>query len=94
MRVKCILVMALTPAQLRELRRSTPEKTGNRVAKAMELAGLNQAELAERINVTQPYVSDVARGRYPGISVPNAYKFAEFFGCSIEDLFPVKSQVA
>ena len=34
------------------------------------------------------HVSDVARRRYRTITVENARKFARYFGCSIEDLFP------
>lgn len=85
--------MALTAKQLSELRRATPEN-GNRVATAMRLADLTQAEVAHEIEVTQPYVSDVARGRHETITVDNARKFADFFGCSIEDLFPARAEVA
>lgn len=65
----------------------------------MDLLELTQAALAERLAgigyaVTQQYISDVARGRYATITVENAYKFAEFFGCSIEDLFPARQAVA
>lgn len=85
--------MTLSTKQLSELRRATPEN-GNRVAVAMRLADLTQSELAQAIDVTQPYVSDVARGRHETITVDNARKFADFFGCSIEDLFPARAEVA
>ena len=45
--------------------------------------------LAKALRLTQPYVSDVARGRYRTITVENAWKFAAYFGCRIEDLFPL-----
>lgn len=79
--------MALTGRQLRELR-AFPIEGGNRVARAFQLAGVTQAQVAEAIGETQPYISDVARGRYITITVTKARKFAEYFGCTIEDLFP------
>ena len=60
----------------------------NRVAKAIALAGVTQVTVAEALGLPQPYVSDVARQRYKTITVENARKFAVFFGCSIEELFP------
>ncbi len=83
--------MSLTPQQRRELLKSNVGASGNRIAKAKELAGLTQAELADQIGLTQPYVSDVERGRHTTITLDNARKFADFFGCSIEDLFPSRS---
>lgn len=84
--------MPLSPKQLRELR-SAPT-TGNRVGKAIELADVTQIEVAEATGFPQPYVSDVARARYDTITVENARKFADYFGCLIEDLFPSKAAVA
>lgn len=75
----------LTKQQLAELR---TEPGTNRVARAIALAGVTQIALADALGVPQPYVSDVARQRYRTITVENARKFANFFGCSIEDLFP------
>ena len=75
----------LTERQFAVLRASPPTK---RVATAISLAGVTQVTVAEAIGVTQAYVSDVARGRYPTITVASAHKFARFFGCSIDDLFP------
>ncbi len=54
----------------------------------MALTGVTQVNLAKALGLTQPYVSDVARGRYRTITVENARKFASYFGCRIEDLFP------
>lgn len=84
--------MTLTAKQLKELR-ATPAD-GNRVAKAIELADVTQAVLAAAIGETQPYISDVARNRYQTITVAKAHKFAEFFGCTIDDLFPAREAVA
>ena len=76
----------LTKQQLAVLR---SEPGSNRVAKAMALTGVTQVTVAEALGLTQPYVSDVARGRYRTITVENARKFASYFGCCIEDLFPL-----
>lgn len=82
--------MKLTTDQMRELLEAACA-TGNRLAKAIELADLTQAELAEATGLAQPYISAVARGRHATITVKNAYKFCAHFGCDIEDLFPCKS---
>lgn len=92
--------MALTRKQLIGLRGAAVSKTGNRVALAVRIArGDNsdvptQASIAEAIGVSQQYFSDVACGRYQTITVDNASKFAEYFGCAIEDLFPAKEAIA
>lgn len=83
--------MKLTGSQLRDLRESDATATGNRLGAAMAMLALTQAELADATNLAQPYISDVARGRHSTITVENAYKFAEFFGCQIEDLFPSRA---
>ena len=75
----------LTEQQLAILR-SAPST--NRVAKAISVAGVTQATVADAVGLPQPYVSDVARQRYPTITVENARKFVDYFGCSIADLFP------
>jgi|TARA_B100000949_G_scaffold227033_1_gene233007 predicted XRE-type DNA-binding protein len=60
----------------------------NRVGKAIELAGVTQRTIARAIDVPESYVSDLVRQRYDGITVRNAHKVAQFFGCAIEVLFP------
>ena len=54
----------------------------------MEMANVTQTALSAAIGLTQAYVSDVVRQRHRTITVANARKFARYFGCSIEDLFP------
>lgn len=82
----------LTAKQLRELRDSHTE--GNRVGRAIDLADVTQLDVAGATGLPQPYISDVARNRYSTITVENAHKFAEYFGCQIEDLFPAREAVA
>ena len=79
----------LTERQLAVLRASEPT---NRVATAISLLGVTQGAVAAAIGVTQAYVSDVARQRYSTITLANARKFARYFGCSIDDLFPPSRQ--
>ena len=86
-----ILSTMLTRKQLAALR-ATPGT--NRVAKAIALAEVTQGTVAQAIGFPQPYISDVARSRYRTITVENARKFAHYFGCSIEDLFPGPSRAA
>jgi transcriptional regulator with XRE-family HTH domain len=81
--------MALTAQQLRELMARTPV-SGNRLAHAIELAGITQTALAAAIGLPNTYISDTARGRYQTITVENAHRFAEYFGVSIDVLFPSK----
>ena len=80
----------LTEQQLAILR----VEPGNRVAKAISLAGVRQMVVAEALGLSQPYVSDVVRQRYRTITVDNARKFADYFGCYIEDLFPPSGTAA
>ena len=75
----------LTKQQLAILR---VEPSVNRVAKAISLAGVTQLTVAEALGLPQPYVSDVARQRYRTITVEKGRKFANYFGCCIDDLFP------
>ncbi len=82
----------LNARKLRELRETVTD--GNRVAKAIELAEVTQLDVKEATGLPQPYISDVARNRYQTITVDNARKFAEYFGCAIEDLFPSREAVA
>lgn len=85
---------ALNSKRLRELRDEPIAEGSNRVARAIELAGVTQLEVAAGTELPQPYVSDVARNRYRTITVENAHKFADYFGCTIEDLFPAREAVA
>jgi transcriptional regulator with XRE-family HTH domain len=86
--------MKLTPKQLRSLRQAGPSATGNRVALAIELSGETQKVVCEATGFSQPYLSNVARGQFDDITVENGRKLAAHFGCSIEDLFPAREQVA
>ena len=80
----------LSKKQLAVLRADLESPGPNRVASAISLARVTQGAVARALGLPQPYISDVARGRYQTITVRNARKFAEYFGCAIEDLFPTE----
>lgn len=77
----------LTRKQRAEL--SALDTQPNRLAHAMELAGVTQVQLAEAVGLTQPYISRIKNGQY-GDELPGETmrRLAAFFGCSIETLFP------
>ena len=83
--------MTLTPRQLADLRRQPLGEAGNKVRAARLLAKWKQTALAAVLGLSQTYVSDVERGRNQTVTVALAHRFAEAFGCQIEDLFPDKS---
>ena len=78
----------LTQNQLERLRAASVPPGSNRVGLAISLAGVSQATVGEAVGKPQPYVSDVVRGRYRTITLANAWRFARYFGCGLEDLFP------
>ena len=78
----------LTQNQLERFRAASVPRGSNRVGLAISLAGVSQATVGEAVGKPQPYVSDVVRGRYRTITAVNAQKFARYFGCGVEDLFP------
>lgn len=84
----------MTHKQLKQLRSVDVSETRNRVAAAFALDGRSQMDCARETGFTPQYVSDVKAGRFHSISLDNAHKFAAFFGCRIEDLFPSKETVS
>lgn len=86
--------MSLSTRALRQLRETPVSSVGNRIQAAIDLAGETQTSVAKAIELPYTYVSDTARGRYQTITVENARKFSEHFGCAIEDLFPAREAVA
>lgn len=86
--------MALSTSKLKELRRRPVGESGNRLSDALDLSDQTATAVAEALGFTLPYLSDVRSGRYNTITVENAHKFARYFGCAIEDLFPSREAVA
>jgi transcriptional regulator with XRE-family HTH domain len=83
----------LTAAQIRTLR-SAPLTGPNKLKLAMALAEVTQAEVAERLGIKQPQVSDVVRGEYVDMPLETSRRYARCFGVSVEDLFPAREEVA
>ena len=81
--------MALTHSKLRTLRRAPVGDSGNRLMLGLELAGESQRSAALKLGMTNTYISDVVRGRWADLGLQNAYRFADFLGCAIEDIFPM-----
>lgn len=83
----------LSREQVETLKRSRV-RSRNRLAKAMELAGVTQVKVAEKTGFTQSYISRVLNGRYSDLPGETMRTFADVFGCHIEDLFPAREAVA
>lgn len=86
--------MALSATKLRELRNRPIGPSRNRLSDAIELSKETSTAVAKATGLSLQYLSDVTRGRWDTITVENAHKFAEHFGCAIEDLFPSKQEIA
>ena len=84
----------LSRAQLAELKRAAVGPSGNRVSAAVAMAEVTLVQVQKGTGFAYSYVSDVSQGRHQTITVENARRFAEFFGCAIEDLFPPREAVA
>jgi transcriptional regulator with XRE-family HTH domain len=80
--------MPLTSRQIRQLRSAT----GNRLRAARTLAGLRQVDVASQLGMSQSRLSDLERQRWASASLDTARRFAEYFGCAIEDLFPAREE--
>ena len=74
----------------RILRSASRPTKGNRLGLAIRLGGVSQGRVAAATGISQPCISDVARGRYATITLKNARKFAAYFRCSVDDLFPAE----
>lgn len=55
--------------------------------------GLSQADLAAEVGVTRQTINSIERGRYDP-SLELAFKLAEHFDCTVEDLFDPESESA
>jgi transcriptional regulator with XRE-family HTH domain len=68
--------------------------TGNRLAQAFHLDGRSQMECANATGFTPQYISNVKNGRFQNLTLDNAHRFASFFDCPIEVLFPSREELA
>lgn len=77
----------LNEQQLAALRLS--EATPNRLRVAMALLHVTQVQLAAALGVEQSFISKVVRGRYSRLDLRFGQRLAAYFGCSVDDLFPL-----
>ena len=62
------------------------DKVINKVLAYRTLRGLTQGQLAKAVGVSRQSINSIERGKYIP-SLPLALRFAETFGCTVEDLF-------
>lgn len=84
----------MTSKQLKELKATPVGAAGNRVSAAFDLDGRSQMDCARETGFTPQYISDIRKGRFQNLSLDNAHRWAAFFGCAIEDLFPSREAIA
>ena len=65
------------------------ESFGERLARLRKERGITQVELAERVGLGQPNISDYERGRFQP-SAPLILKLVEILGVSADELLGVK----
>ena len=82
----------LTTEQLESLQRAPLGRLANRLPIAFALTGSKQAEACEATGLSASHMSKLVNG-LTSVSVEHAHKLADFFGCSIEDVFPAKAEV-
>lgn len=66
----------------------------NRLRVALAMVQARQSDVADETGIFASSLSDIVNGKYGDLNVETARKLAEFFGCSIEDLFPSREAVA
>lgn len=82
----------LSAKQIKQLREA--DGAPNRLKKAMEIAEVTHAEVAGALKTSQPHITEIVNGNYSRLPLETARSLAQFFGCAIEDLFPVRQHVA
>ena len=83
--------MNMTPEQIDALRSVPVGESTNRLRVAFAITERRQAEAVEALGIAASNMSDLVNGKYSAVTVETARKFAEFFGCAIEDLFPKRA---
>lgn len=84
----------LSRPQLSALRTLPLGKQPNRLQMAFALADVKQAEACDETGMSASDMSKLVRGAYQTLDVEKARTMADYFGCSIEDLFPARDQKA
>lgn len=94
MLVFCPMPKPLTPEQADALRAVPVGAMPNRLRIALALAKVRQADVVDETGITSPNLSNLVNGKYTNLHVETARKLSDYFGCSIEDLFPSRESVA
>lgn len=84
----------LSDAQIEALRNAPLGSLANRLQIAFAMADKKQADACEETGLSASALSKLVRGTYQSLDIEHARKLADFFGCTIEDLFPAKEAVA
>lgn len=80
----------LTPEQLEALKAVPLGEMPNRLRIALALAQLKQSDVAEQTGIAREHLSKLVTGSYGTVTIDTARKLADYFGTSIEDLFPAR----
>lgn len=81
----------LTPEQIDALQLLPLGDAPNKLRMALALASARQTDIVEEAGVTASSVSDIVNGKYSSLDIELARKFADFFNCSLEILFPKRA---
>lgn len=81
----------LTTEQIEALRSVPLGAMPNRLKVALGMVKARQSDLVEETGLLASTVSDLVNGKYNDLNLGTARKFADYFGCSIEDLFPARA---
>lgn len=60
----------------------------------MQLSGQTQVQVAAGVGLTQPQISAISNGNYTRLPLETAQQLANYFGCTTDDLFPARVEVA
>ena len=71
----------------RQQKQQTNERIGQRVAALRRLAGLSQAELADRAGIQRSHLSRIESGRYD-VTLPILQFIAEALGMTVDIIDP------
>lgn len=78
----------LTAEQLEELRAAAVSERGNRLDVAIRMTGMTQQQIAAAVGIRPGVLSTLKLARRKTLPTDVAERFAAFFGCQPEDLFP------
>lgn len=66
----------------------------NKLRIALALTKTKQADIVDATGIPASNVSNIVNGKYDSLHLETAQKFAVFFGCGTDDLFPTHGVAA